>query len=49
MFSAKTLFRIEEILAACCAINGEGAFSNSLSSSAKNSRLKLHRIDDVHT
>jgi hypothetical protein len=48
MLSAKTLLRIVEILAACCAITGEGAFSNSLSSSAKISKLKLHRIDDMH-
>lgn len=38
MFSANTLLRIEEILAACCAITGEGAFSNNLSSSAETNR-----------
>jgi cobalamin biosynthesis Mg chelatase CobN len=33
MFRAKTLLRIEQILVACCIMTGEGAFSNSLSSS----------------
>jgi hypothetical protein len=35
MFSAEILLRIVEILAECCIITSEGAFSNSLSSSAK--------------
>jgi len=35
MFIAEILLRILEILAECCIITIEGAFSNSLSSSAK--------------
>lgn len=41
MFSAEILFRILEILAECCIITIEGAFSNSLSSSAKEHLVKV--------